>query len=79
MLSGEGNVNGEKQQPGVISKNATLHVHAAHFFCTFLCRCIARLQRETSRNFLVTRFMEEIETLGAFRHTGPACQRPLRL
>ena len=25
---------------------------AAHFFCTFLCRCFARLQRETSRNFL---------------------------
>ena len=27
---------------------------AAHFFCTFLCRCFAWLQRETSRNFLVT-------------------------
>ena len=25
---------------------------AAHFFCTFLCRCFARLQCETSRNFL---------------------------
>ena len=25
---------------------------AAHFFCTFLCLCFARLQRETSRNFL---------------------------
>ena len=33
---------------------------AAHFLCTFLCRCFARLQRETSRNVLVTRFMEEI-------------------
>ena len=33
---------------------------AAHFFCTFLCRCFARLQGETSRNFLVTRFMEEL-------------------
>ena len=29
---------------------------AAHFFCKFLCRCFAQLQRETSRNFLVTRF-----------------------
>ena len=33
---------------------------AAHFFCTFLCRCFVRLQRETSRNVLVTRFMEEM-------------------
>ena len=29
-------------------------------FCTFLCRCFARQQRETSRNFRVTRFMEEM-------------------
>ena len=29
-------------------------------FCTFLCRCFARLQRETFRNFLVTLFMEEM-------------------
>ena len=29
-------------------------------FCTFLCRCFARLQRETSRNFLAPRFMEEM-------------------
>ena len=36
------------------------------FFCTFLCRCFARLQRETSRNFLVTRFMEEISYLFLF-------------
>ena len=27
-------------------------------FCTFLCRCFARLQREISRHFLVTRFMD---------------------
>ena len=33
---------------------------AAHFFCKFLCRCFAQLQRETSRNFLVTRFIEEM-------------------
>ena len=30
------------------------------FFSTFLCRCFARLHRETSRNFLVSRFMEEM-------------------
>ena len=33
---------------------------AAHFFCTFLCRCFAQLQRETSRNFLVTRFFRSL-------------------
>ena len=33
---------------------------AAPFFCTFLHRCFGWLQRETSRNFLVTRFMEEM-------------------
>ena len=32
----------------------------SRLFCTFLCRCFARLQRETSRNFLATRFMEEM-------------------
>ena len=35
-------------------------------FCTFLCRCFARLQRETSRNFLVTRCMEEMSYLFLF-------------
>ena len=30
---------------------------AAHFFCTFLCCCLVRLQREPSRNFLVTCFV----------------------
>ena len=35
-------------------------VRAAHFLFIFLCRCSARLQRGTSRNFLVTRFMEEM-------------------
>ena len=29
-------------------------------FCTLLWSCFARLQRETSRNSLVTRFMEEM-------------------
>ena len=35
-------------------------------FCTFLCRCFARLQRETSRHFLVTRFMEEMSYVFLF-------------
>ena len=39
---------------------------AVHFSCTFLCRCFARLQRETSRNFLVTRFMEEMSYVFSF-------------
>ena len=39
---------------------------ATHFFCTFLCRCFGRLQRETSRNFLVTRFMEELSYVFLF-------------
>ena len=40
---------------------------AAHFFCTFLCRCFARLQDETSRYFLqVTRFMEEMSNVFSF-------------
>ena len=38
---------------GLIKKRETLH-----FFCTFLCCCFPRLQRETSRNFLVTSFMQ---------------------
>ena len=29
-------------------------------FCTFLYHCFARLQRETSRNVLVTHFREEM-------------------
>ena len=39
---------------GLISKSN--FARAAHFFCTFLCLCLAQLQRETSRNFLVTGF-----------------------
>ena len=72
MLSGEGNKKGEekKQQQqkktiGVISKKATLHVKHT-FFYTFFCRCFAPLKRETSRNFLVTRFMEEMSYVFLF-------------
>ena len=53
MLSGEGNA-GEwwKITIGLMSKKSNFAL-AAHFFCAFLCRCFARLQRETSRNFYV--------------------------
>ena len=64
MLSGEGNENGEKTI-GLISKKATLHVQHT-FFVHFFCRCFARPQRKTSRNFLVTRFMEEMSYVFLF-------------
>ena len=51
MLGGKSNEKGKKTTIGLISKKATLHVQ--HTFCTFLWRCFARLQGETSRNFLV--------------------------
>ena len=59
MLSGEGNEKREKTTIGLISKKK-------NFSCTFLCRCFARPQRETSRNFLVTLFMEEMSYLLLF-------------
>ena len=54
MLSGEGNENGEKTTIGLI------------ILCTFLCYCFARLQSEIPRNFLVTRFMEEMSNVFLF-------------
>ena len=65
MLSGKGNENSDKTIIGLIIKKVTLHVQHT-FFCTFLCPCFARLQRETSRNFLVTRFMEEMSCVTLF-------------
>ena len=58
MLNGEGNEKGEekknnnKKTIGLISKKSNF-ARAAHFFCTFFCRCFAPLKRETSRNFLL--------------------------
>ena len=52
MLSGEGNENAEKTTIGLISKKSNF-ARAAHLFCKFLCRCFARLQRETSTNFFL--------------------------
>ena len=53
--------NGDKTKISLISKKATLHVQHTFFpvLCTFLCRFCSRLQLETTRNFLVTRFLEE--------------------
>ena len=56
MLSVDDNENSQKQSVDLISKITTLHMQHT-FFCTFLCRCFARLPRGTSRNFLVIRFM----------------------
>ena len=53
-MGGEGNENSKKNQ-----KNNNKFARVADFFCVFLSRCFARRQRETSRNFRVTRFMEE--------------------
>ena len=65
MLSGEGNENGEKTTIGLVYQKNNFAL-AAHLFCTFLCRCFARLQSETSRNILVTRFMEEMSYVFLF-------------
>ena len=62
MLNGEGKA-GERWKTtiGLISKKSNF-ARAAHFFCSFLCRCFARLQRETSKNV----FMEEISYVFSF-------------
>ena len=60
MLGGASNGNGEKTTIGLISKNSSKFARVAHSFCTFLWPCFARLQCETSRNFLFTRVLEEM-------------------
>ena len=67
MLGSNGKKKSQKNQyMGLISKKKkTLHVQhtfVVHFFTV----ASARLQRETSRNFLVTRFMKEILLLFTF-------------
>ena len=60
MLSGDGNENSQKTV-GLISKKKQQQLCTwSTLFCAFLCGCFARRQRETSRNFRVTRFIEEI-------------------
>ena len=69
MLSGEGNAWERWKTIGLINgliSNKSNLARAAHVFCTFLCRCFARIQRETSRNFLVTRFMEKMSYVFSF-------------
>ena len=53
MVSGYGN---ENRQEKISRFNQQKHnfARAAHFFCTFLCRCFARLQR--SLFFAATHF-----------------------
>ena len=46
MLSGEGKENGQNKSVGLISKKKKLCT-CSRLFCTFLCRCFARPQRET--------------------------------
>ena len=66
MLNGEGNENGEKTTIGLINKKKKTTLHKQHpFVSTFLCPCFVR-PRETSRNFLITRFMEEMSYLLLF-------------
>ena len=64
MLGGEENENAEKTTIGLIIKKETLHVQHT-FFVQFL-PLSARLQRKTSRNFVVTRFMEEMSYVFLF-------------
>ena len=65
MLSEEGNKNGQKNYNRSYQEKSNFAC-AAHFFCTFLCCFFARLQRETSRNFLVTRFIKEMSYVFLF-------------
>ena len=74
MLSGDGNENaGGKKSVGLITKKTTLHA----LFCTFLFAVVLRIQRETSKNFLITRVMEEILE-GSSTATGSNSFPPLR-
>ena len=69
-LSSEGNENGRKKQTNKQTnskksnwqkkKTTTLHVQHTFIVHFLICRCFARLQRETSSNVLVTRFMKEV-------------------
>ena len=56
MLSGEGMQRRKKVKNNNWSNQQKQLCTCSTLFCTFLCRCFARLQRETSRNL----FMEEI-------------------
>ena len=49
MLSAEGNAGHRRKNNNRSNQQKSNFARAAHFFCTVLCRCFARLQRETSR------------------------------
>ena len=67
----------EKQQLVYkLAKKATLDVQHT-FFCKFLCRYFAQLQRETSRNFLITRNVVRVlvQFFSAVAHFHPGGRR----
>ena len=52
MLSGDGNENaGRKKSVGLITKKTTSHAQHTFLYIS-VCSCFARIQRETSKNFL---------------------------
>ena len=63
MLSGDGNENDQNKISSLIRKKTTLPGAAQ---ILFLYIAFARLQRETSRNFIVTRFMEQMSYVFLF-------------
>ena len=71
-LSSEGNENSKKKNKqtarSLTGKKKTTTLHVQHTFIVhfLICRCFARLQRETSSNVLVTRFMEEVSYVFLF-------------
>ena len=59
MLSDDGNETAKKMNTSRLKLTKKQQQQqqlctCSTLFCPFLCRCLARLQRETSRNFLVT-------------------------
>ena len=54
---------GRKKSVGLITKKKNNFARAVLYIS--FCHCVARIQRETSKNFLVTRVLEEI--LGTLR------------
>ena len=61
-----GNENGKKTTIGLISKKTTLHVQHTFLYISVFAVFFARLQRETSRNFQVTRLMKEMSYVFLF-------------
>ena len=68
MISGDSNENGQKKKPKQKQKhsgkkNWPKQQNKNNFFVQNLCLCFARLQRETSKNVLVTLFVGEMSYL----------------